>query len=537
MDHEPSTLILPPQSGSAERAAAAIWRNLGFLAACLYVAISFLIPACLIADSVTVDLHTFASLWPVLWTLSWNSLIISLPAAFVCVVCATYVAYRLRFVSPPAAVIPVIFLLAPFFSSPIALYGGFRLLFGPGPLTFGIGLVFRYFPVALIFIAVSMYSVPLASKVTLHNLRVSDIRLFVTIAVPKIFGSILLIFTFLTLVMPLDILGGSIAGGGQLQTFGNIIFDYSHTVGLQNMSALLTLVFFSVSGFVIFLMIILASRQRFTFTRHDSQTVFFQSARAVYFNPVFLLYVGVYLLILLLLIDQGGAPLPAQDEELEAGAMVSFQIVFPVTVMTAIIAMFVVLWLHLSQVGRRSAFSMIIAAALLIPPLLPAVLSGRMAANVQGLFDVSGGSSVIAAWYVYFFGALPILVLTSHPIIFDSALPKIAVNHRIAVEDYVFAVVLPALLTSIIVGAGLFAAVATSDSIIARYTGGPIKTLAIVLENHQYGALSSYDYVFMGALGLWTLAILVAAGFIVFSAQKRLWHPESQHQSPSSNTL
>src|SRR5260370_1049986 len=159
-------------------------------------------------------------------------------------------------------------------------------------------------------------------------------------------------------------------------------------------------------------------------------------------------------------------------------------IVLPITVMIGIVAMFVGCWFHLANIEGDTAIGKFIAATLLIPMLLPPVLAGRMAAVVQGLLDQPGGEVAVGGWYMYFFGSVPILVVLGHPLVFDRALAKVASNHRLFIDDYIYRIVVPALSTAIVIGATLFAAIAISDAVIIRYTGGSIKTLGLVLADH-----------------------------------------------------
>jgi ABC-type spermidine/putrescine transport system permease subunit II len=203
--------------------------------------------------------------------------------------------------------------------------------------------------------------------------------------------------------------------------------------------------------------------------------------------------------------------------------------------MTGITAMFVGCWIHLAGIDRDAFRGKFLAAALLIPTLLPPVLAGRMAAVVLGVLNRPGDQGALAVWYMYFFGSIPILVVLGHPLVFDRALPKIAANHRLHIDDYVVSVVLPALASAIIVGACLFGAIAISDAVIVRYIGGSTKTLGVVLANHQEGVLSPGDYVFMGGLGLWTLVTLLLSGAVMFWVQRRATTVESVRSLVSSD--
>jgi ABC-type spermidine/putrescine transport system permease subunit II len=511
-----------------------LWRAPGIMMSMLFFAVSIWMPACLAYDAFHVDLHTIASVIPSFERYGINSFAIAVPASALCVSAATYLAYRLRFIAPPKIITPLIALTAPFFSSPLALYQGLTMLFGSNIWTFGIGLFYRYLPIAVIFILISLYAVPTASKVTLSNLRLSDTRLFLRVALPLIYPMIFLIFLFLALVMPLDIMGSTVAGGGALQVLANLIFDYSRAIDFQQVSSMIALFILAMSVLLLVAGIILSTKSnRIGFNRVSAGGVHSQPASAIYLNPLFLCYIIVYVGVLVELWRYGTASLRDVDELL-AGLGTSIAIIIPTTAMVTIGAIFIALWLHLSSIRQGSAPATLVIAALLVPPLLPPIIAGRIAAVAQSTLNQYGGWDTISAWYAYFFGALPIFVLVTVPVVFDRALPKIAINHRMSIGDYVTSIVIPTLLSAILVGAGLFFAVTFSDSIIVTYIGGSTETLGRILQEHQNGALSPGDYAFMGGLGMITLIALLACGLIVFLGQRRLW--SSANAPPPSRT-
>jgi ABC-type spermidine/putrescine transport system permease subunit II len=330
-----------------------------------------------------------------------------------------------------------------------------------------------------------------------------------------------MLFALLTLLMPLDILGSTIAGGGKLQTFGNLIFDYSRTRDTQATASLLTVGFLVVTASVLSLVVVTGARKvDFMFRDQGQGSLLLKPLRTVYLNPLFLIYVGSYIAILVVLYFQSAA-VGSEYAELRYALRTSISIIAPITVMTGVVAVFIGCWFHLGNFDRHAASGKFIAATLLIPTLLPPVLAGRMAAVIQGLLNQAGGDVAISAWYMFFFGALPILVVIGHPLVFDHALPKIAANHRIDAGDYVYSIVLPALASTIVVGGALFAAISISDAVIVRYIGGSTKTLGLLLADHQAGVLAPGDYVFIGGLGLWTLLALVLSGVVMFWVQRR----------------
>lgn len=512
-----------------------IWRLPGVAIGLVHCGVSVGILVALIGDCLEVSEGAFRQMLPNLITHLANSVAVGAPAAALCVLAGAFIAYHLRFTAPTAAIIPLVLLLTPFFSSPIGLYHGLKSFLGAGVVTFCVGLSFRYLPICVVVLLLAMQSVPPASRITLDNLGISRSRVLLRLILPAIAPTALLAWAFLSILMPLDLLGSTVAGGGRLQTLGNLLADYSHARDVQAVSSLLALMLVAVSVLLLIIVVQLSSRRAEAgFNKANDGSVMLRD-RSVYFDPVFITYVGAYIFLLVLLIREGVA-IHAQHVELIAGTLASIQLVLPTTVVVAAGAMLVGIALHLAEIPASSVRARFILVILMIPPLLPGVLAGRMAAVVQGATNVAGGEATIAFWYAFFFGTLPALVILTHPILLDNALPRIAKNHRISAEDYVYSVVMPALAVPIVAGAGLFAAIAMSDSLIARYIGGSVKTLGIVLANHQEGALVAGDYTYLGGLGFATMLFLLIAGWALKIAWGRAKQLRQQRTRRSGGT-
>src|SRR3982074_3788250 len=127
-----------------------LWSLPGLVAFVLYLLITAAVVAGLFYDAAHV-LWTPASVDIVgITRYAVNSALVGFPSAVACVVAAMYLAYRLRFVATRHAILAVIALLTPYFSSPVGLYLGLKSLFGAGPLAFAAGLVIRYLPICTI---------------------------------------------------------------------------------------------------------------------------------------------------------------------------------------------------------------------------------------------------------------------------------------------------------------------------------------------------------------------------------------------------
>lgn len=504
-----------------------LWRAPGKIVVLTYLVILIVIVFTLIEDSLKVEPTSGLSIFEGLESYLVNSLAVAVPAAILCIGTGTVIAYRLRFLSPLKAIVPVLVLLAPFFTSPIAIYFGFKLIFGAGRGTLILGLAFRYLPIAVILLTLPLYSLPGGSRVTLENFGRSGRRLFIRIAVPIMLPTLLLLFVFLLLIMPLDVTATSIAGGGNVQTFGNLIWDYSHTRDNQEVSSLFTLMYLWVAVLVIGAMLLFALRRvRPVFGSEVRAGESFTSARTIWLNGPFLLYVCMYVAILVVLLSQGRFEAGTYSE-LGVGMQKSLAIIGPTSLIAMVMSLFVCLLMHLRRAKMRSRLLMTgIGIGLAVPPILPGVLAGRMAAVAQGAVEQHGGDLSISFWYLFFFGTLPILIMLGHPVFLEWRMPKVAANYRIEIGDYVSLVVLPATGLVVCVAGGLFAALAMSDSLIVRYIGGSTKTLGLVLANHQEGSWLYEDYIFLGGLGVATVVCLLLAGLMIYSAQRGFWSPE-----------
>jgi len=493
----------------------------GLLAFAAYLVVSAMVIFCLLYDSAAVlDAWAVVDMSAVA-TYALNSAAVGAPCSAVCVAAALYLAYRLRFVSGRHALLAVIALLTPYFSSAVGLYVGLKAMFGANPFAFGIGLIIRYLPVATIVLLVAMQNVPAGMRRAAINLQVSRRALFWRVVVPVMSPTAILLFVLIALLMPLDVIGSTVAGGGHLQTFGNLIADYSRTRDAQSVASLLTALFVFCSTVILISFVRGATHTRQRSSKvAGTETLPDEPLRTVYLNPVFVVFVGLYATILIALLGQrphvGG-----QLGQLSGALSVSAVIIVPITIMTTVFALLVGCWLHLAGLGRTSAREKFVLAALVVPTLLPPILAGRLGAVTQGLLNVSGNGLMVAAWYVYFFGAVPILVVVSHPLVAGSVLADVAANHRVSAADYVLDILFPALRGALVVGGCLFGAIAMSDAVIVRYVGGSTKTLGLVLADHQAGVLSPGDYVFLGGLGLWTLAALLLAGILMYASQGR----------------
>jgi ABC-type spermidine/putrescine transport system permease subunit II len=145
----------------------------------------------------------------------------------------------------------------------------------------------------------------------------------------------------------------------------------------------------------------------------------------------------------------------------------------------------------------------------------------------QGTLGIYGNEWTVMLWYIYFFSPLSLLLILGQPILFDSALLKASFNQRVTIDDYMDSIFLPVIWSAVFVGAGLFSAVAVSDSLIARYVGGSARTLGVVLSNHQESSLAPGDFVFLAWLAVFMLVALFGAGLFLNTAQRRIWTPES----------
>jgi ABC-type Fe3+ transport system permease subunit len=498
-----------------------LWRTLGLVAFIVYLLLTVVVLAALLWDATGASSAGILFDRRVLGHVARNSVIISLPAAGVCVVLALFLAYRLRFVAIRHALVAVVILLAPYFSSAIGLYVGLKSLVGGTVLAFSLGLIMRYVPVATIVFLVAMQVIPPGVRRAARNLNVSRMTLFWRVVVPAMRSTMLLVFVFLALLMPLDVTGSTVAGGGTVQIFGNLIADYAKSRDAQSAASALTALFVIFSALVLLVFVQMAARYRQrSFSTSRSEGSGDEPVRTVYLNPAFLLFLGTYVAVLISLLRErphvGG-----ELYELWAGLRVSGAIVLPVTVMTVVCALFVGCWLHLAGLGRTLQREKLVLAALIIPTLLPPVLAARIGAVAQGFLGLSGDGLMVAAWYLYFFGAIPILVLVSDPLVGSNVLAHVAANHRVTVSDYVPDVLLPKLWSGLIVGGCLFTAIAVSDVVIVRYVGGATKTLGLVLSDHQAGVLSRGDYVFLGSLGLWTLLALLAIAWLMYATEAK----------------
>jgi ABC-type spermidine/putrescine transport system permease subunit II len=500
------------------------WSLPGFGAFMCYLGITAAVLAALLFDAASVfktatliDMKSVARY-------AANSVAIGVPAAVACVTAAMYLAYRLRFVAMRHAMLAVIALLTPYFSSAVGLYVGLKALFGASPLAFGLGLVIRYLPICTIILLLAMQQVPGGIRRAALNLQVSRVKLFWRVVLPIVSAPMLLLLVLVALLMPLDVIGSTVAGGGQLQTFGNLIADYARTRDLQGVASLLTALFVGVATLLLiaFVNIGVRTSQR-PFRAASSELLADEPLRTVYLNPVFIAFVGFYLAVLLTLLRERPR-VGSQLSDLSAALWVSAGIVGPITVVTVIVALFVGCWLHLSDLRHAPTRERFVLAALVVPTLLPPILAGRLGAVTQGLLNISGSGLSVAAWYVYFFGAIPILVVVSHPLVEGNVLAHVAANHRVNASDYVLGILLPALGYALMVGGCLFGAIAMSDAVIVRYIGGSTKTLGLVLADHQAGVLSPGDYVFLGGLGLWTLAALLLVGILMFASKRKASH-------------
>lgn len=392
---------------------------------------------------------------------------------------------------------------------------------GTGPETFALGLLIRYFPIAVIVLTVTLHGLPIAIRPTFVNLRVPERKAFFSVVLPVLLPNAALTVVLLSLLMPLDVIGSTIGGGGQIQTFGNLIFGYSHTRDVQGVASLLTVFFVAFATLLLALVIAASSRRGGAMLQNSPPSVEpFTSRRLVYLNPVFIAYIAAYVGIVAALLLQRRSSANQYDELVQA-LQTSLLIIAPVTIMAGVIALFIGSWIHLSRSEASTVRGRIIAASLIVPALLPPVLAGRMAAIVQGMLGRQSGDAAIAAWYMYFLGCIPVLVVLSHPLVFDRTMPKLARNHRIAIDDYVYSIMAPMIASAVVVGCGLFAAISMADAMIVRYIGGSTKTLGLVLANHQEGTLAPGDYVFLGGLGLVALTLLLLLGAVMVGMQTR----------------
>jgi ABC-type spermidine/putrescine transport system permease subunit II len=504
-----------------ERLLAQLWSKLGLVAFVLYLLVTIALMGALLFDASHVFNAPSAIDWSGITRYAWNSVLVGVPSATLCVIAGAYLAYRLRFVATRHAVLAVIVLLTPYFSSAVGLYVGLKVLFGASPVAFAVGLILRYLPVCTIVFLLSLQTVPVGIRRAATNLQISGAKLFWRVVAPVIGSTAGLLFIFLAALMPLDVIGSTVAGGGQLQTFGNLIADYSRTRDNQSVASLLTVVFIAVAGIILFSFLGFARRRgEHSYKVRSTESLPNEPLRTVYLNPVFLLFVGVYLAILFALLRQR-ADVGSELSNLWAAFRLSAVIIIPITIMTVTIAFFLGCWLHLANLRHAASRERLVLAALVIPTLLPPILAGRIGAVAQGLLNVSGDGLTVAIWYVYFFGAVPILVVTSHPFVEHNVLAHVAANHGVARSDYVMDVLMPALAMALLVGGCLFGAIAMSDAVIVRYVGGATKTLGLVLADHQAGVLSPGDYVFLGGLGLYTLAAILLAAIMMYAGQRK----------------
>jgi ABC-type spermidine/putrescine transport system permease subunit II len=507
----------------------AIWRHGGLLISIVYLLASCTILILLIYDAGHVNISALRQLLPAIMNVALNSLLVTIPAAALSLTAAYPLARCFRATPPLSTIIPILIIFTPFLSSSIALYQGIKALSGIGPIGFVFCLAFRYFPICVAFLLLGLAAVPQMSKATLENLRVVNVQVFLHLELPLMMRNIAVLFVYLCFAMSLDVFASTIVGGGRIQTFGNLIFDYSHTHSLQPISSAVSALVAAV--LILMLVFLIGSgpqRLGISFDRTPSRRAANRLTWSAYRNLPFCSYLIAYSVILYFLFNRP-APVNEQFNELLRGLFTSIFIVGATAAVTMVGSLLIGAFFHLEGIKADSAKGKLITLVLFIPLLLPAVLAGRMAEIVQGTLGYYGNELSISLWYAYFFGPLCVLVILGHPIAFHSALPRGAVNLRVPLSDYMNIVFIPVVLSAVMVGGGLFVAVAISDSLIARYIGGTTKTLGVILANHQEGALSEADFQFMAALSVTMLVALFLAGLMLFIVQKRIWTADSAH--------
>lgn len=512
------------------------WRHMGLSLALLYLVVSLTTLGIVFNDAAHVNVAALKDVLALLPFYSMNSLEVAAPAAALSLAFGYPLAKHLRARAPSNLVVPLLLLLTPFFVSALALYHGIRSIFGIGTANLVGSLAFRYFPISVIFLLLALASIPASSKTTLANLGVKNYRILFRLELPIVAWNAAIIFVYLCFAMSLDVSCNTVVGGGTIQIFGSLIFDYSRTQTLQSVSSLVS------AAMALILMAALVSlvaksprRLSQTFERTGALGRPQETGALPYSNLILYAYLLIYGGILFALFQQSSAVNEHLDE-LYAGLATSAVVVGGATFATMGVSLLISSWLHLGKSLAAAQKNKLVTISLFLPLLFPPVLAGRMAAVVQGMAGVYGNFLSTGFWYLYFFGPLCVLLLLGHPLLLDVALPIVAENHRIRLTDYVQQIFIPTVTSATIVGASLFAAVAVSDSLVARYVGGSTKTLGVVLSNHQEGTLSSSDYMFLFWLGIAMLLALLLAGVWLSFIQRRIWRPDSSFAITTDET-